>query len=195
MKNLFLVFVFLSVSGEVAKAAPDCGTSGTVEQRKADCNNSILTSAKVLWSLVSRAQNMQLNRTYEVWEDSKSGKLWGDLLDTRHCFDSSYCGNRAAVELSANNSIGRQIACTSEAAKKANAGITDRVFELPSIEDYRAAQANGMLQVLPNLYMKVVYYWSSTLFDDAHAYLFDGRGQSDSAAWRASYYSVRCIGQ
>lgn len=142
------------------KAASRAPASIGVEDRIKDCSmlpgSSKTTSKSVRWDLVARRRDSSTGKFYEVWKDSKSGLTWGDLLD-------SNTTHYNAVGMAANGKVAQEKACApdSEEAKRANARVSEKSFALPTIEEFEAAEKNGVREVVPN--MAGYYFWSASL--------------------------------
>src|SRR3989344_6572222 len=160
----WIVLVLLSIvavsSGAQGVPYDECGfDQSSIEGRIQDCakfpGSSRTSSVGVRWDLVARRHDQPSNRTYEVWIDSWTGLLWGARLDRLYSLDNFYSfGARYAVEMDVNNLSGKVIyetACLSDEGKRANVGITERQFGLPSIEEFKNARAHGMRFIIPDM--------------------------------------------
>ena len=166
----------------------------TTDQRIKDCSvlsgSSKKTKAGVSWNLVARKRDRATGKFNEVWKDSKSGLLWGDTLDS----DYSHYN---AVELSATGKVLSEKACASDEGKKASAGIREKSFGLPTIEEFQKAEQDGIREVVPNMYGH--WFWSASLYPsnayfarvfsgyDGYSYSRDDRDDDD--------LEVRCVGR
>ncbi|OFZ82717.1 MAG: hypothetical protein A2583_05060 [Bdellovibrionales bacterium RIFOXYD1_FULL_53_11] len=94
-------------------------------------------------------------------------------------------------------SVIKEKACITEEARRASAGISGKSFGLPTIQEYRDAESNGIREVLPNIYRYL--FWTASLvpYASGFAYGFDGRFGSSSGSDRRDYveYPVRCVGR
>lgn len=165
------------------------------------------TKQTVIWKLVARRLDPHTGEYHEVWQDSHSLKLWGDTLDGNY---SHY----DAVELNAAGNVvpGGEKACAptndpqqSAVAKAANAGVDDKLWGLPTIQEFEQADNDGITYVLPT--GKCV--WSSSLANanvsNVARDFCDGLGFVDGYSsipayttyinYRENYGSVRCIGR
>ena len=116
--------------------------------------------------------------------------LWGDTLDS----DYSHYN---AVELSATGKVLSEKACASDEGKKASAGIREKSFGLPTIEEFQKAEQDGIREVVPNMYGH--WFWSASLYPsnayfarvfsgyDGYSYSRDDRDDDD--------LEVRCVGR
>ena len=71
-------------------------------------------------------------------------------------------------------------------------------FGLPTIEEFKAAEENGIREVLPN--MKGNWFWSASLrspFGSYYARIFSGNSGVSSYVGARDYYddTVRCVGR
>jgi hypothetical protein len=177
----------------------DCGTNAIlipimapypieIEDRIKNCNQSVQANftSIVSWNLVARSTDPSSGKTYEVWQDSMTGILWGDKLDQQYT-------HYDAVVLDTNwdHRVLRELACNSEDGHRATAGITEVAFGLPQQQEIYQAVRDGLLEVLPNL-RKGDYFWSASLdanYIDA-AQVFDVQGNTSA---QKGFNSVRCI--
>lgn len=173
---------------------PDARAAGyTVEDRIRNCialpNAIKKTQSGVSWNLVSRSRDPKIGKFYEVWKDSQSGLLWGDRLDKRYT-------HHDAIALGINGKVVSETACGSDEGKVASAGIGEKKFGLPTIEEFQQAEKNGVREVLPN--MKDYFFWSASRDPGYTGYArgFNGYdGVSSSVAVRVYVNSVRCVGR
>lgn len=172
---------------------PDARADGyTVEDRIKNCitlpNAIKKTGAGVKWNLVARSRDAKTGAFYEVWKDSQSGLLWGDRLDNTYTHYN-------AIGLGANGKVVTETACNSQGGKTASAGIGEKKFGLPTIEEYSQAEKNGVREVLPN---KNYLFWSASInpkYTD-YARVFNGNsGDLNDDYFRDSLFSVRCVGR
>ena len=172
---------------------PAMAATITDAQRIKDCSlrkdSSKTTSKGVKWNLVARKRDVSTGKYYEVWKDSKSGKVWGDKLDSDYT-------HHDAIELNMSGKVIKEKACITEEAKRASARIGDKSFGLPTIKEYEDAESNGIREVLPN--MRYSWFWSASLspYGSDGARGFDGDdGNSFDFGIRAGHSSVRCVGR
>jgi len=133
----------------------------------------------VVWNLVARKRDATTKQLYAAWKDSESKLVWSDRLDVEY-----------------NHRDAMSIACTSEKARRATAGISGKSFELPKIEQYEDAERHGIRDVLPN--MRYSWFWSASLSPN-YSGLARGFHGSDGGSfdYLRDYggYSVRCVGR
>lgn len=147
-----------------------CGLKGTIEDRIRDCSSQE-SSRRGVFILVTRTDEFKK----EVYKDSTSGFLWGDRLPSVMSYYDAEEACKASLE-----EVGR---------------ISEVTWRLPSIEEYRKANFNGITAHLPNMRHA---FWSSSLhpsYSDV-AWLFYGYdGYTDSFGDRNynDYVSVRCV--
>lgn len=138
-----------------------CGLSGSIEKRIKNCNKK-----KDNFALVARTKE-----GYEVYKDLRTGVLWGDRLSSKM--------NHHSAEKACNSNL------------KEVAGISDVVWRLPAIEEYKEAEQNGIRDTLPNMYYA---FWSSSVhrYNSNYAWLFNGVG---AGYYDRNYddFSVRCV--
>lgn len=80
-----------------------------------------------------------------------------------------------------------------ESAFKARLGVNENVnWKLPSIDDYKLADTNGMRKVLPN--MDYTFWSSSSNFGSGYAWIFIGDRWYLDGKFRLYSLSVRCVG-
>jgi hypothetical protein len=171
--------------------------SYTTEDRVKNCtglpgaNKTTKSGAK--WNLVARSRDPKTGKYYEVWKDAQSGLLWGDRLDSKY---SHY----SAVALDSTGKVLSEYACKSNEGTRAVAGIGEKKFGLPTINEYAQAEKNGVREVLPN--MKDYWFWSASLdpnnTDSAQFFVGfngdSGSGYRDGGS-RGNHVSVRCVGR
>jgi hypothetical protein len=167
----------------------------TTDDRIANCANlpgavKKAGSDQVRWNLVSRQRDRSTGKFYEVWKDSTSGLLWGDRLDSNYTHYN-------AVELSVDGKrVVSEKACAGDEAKRANTGLREKTFGLPTIEEFQQAEKDGVREVVPN--MSRHWYWSASRnpYDAHFAWEFSGNyGVSDYDFRDDDFYSVRCVGR
>ena len=178
----------------------ECGVDeDTIAERVADCAKLPGSSADykgdvpgqklVEWNLVSRARHRSSGRYYEVWKDSKTGLLWGDRLE------GSY-SHYDAIEIK-DGVVKYEKACHSKEGRIAYARITEKHFGLPTAEEFREAEKDGIEFVLPNMPTfgrADEYFWTATLDSQkaGDAYFF--RGGLSSASRNVGGWA-RCVGR
>jgi hypothetical protein len=145
-----------------------CGLKGSVDERIKDCSYQ-LTSEKEGFVLVTRSKHFK-----EVHKEVSTGLLWSDRLP------------------STMNHYSAEKAC--KADLKEVAGISGVTWRLPSIDEYKEAEKNGIWKALPNMNY---WFWSSSVhrsYSDV-AWLFVGDYGSTGSGYRNDYgyVSVRCV--
>lgn len=145
---------------------PECGLTGSVEDRIVDCSYQS-DSVKGSFVLVTRTKELK-----EVRKDTKSGILWGDRLpSTMNHYDALK-------------------ACKADLPEVG--GIGGLTWRLPSIEEYKVAETDGIRSAL----LMSGWWWSSSVssnyssdawvFNGFYGNVFDGYRNSD-------FDSVRCV--
>jgi hypothetical protein len=181
MRRALLIFsiAFAATAHSAPAAEEECSTD-------AECqlvaNSMKLPPKGALWTLAAR--NHYPDRgPVEVWRDQHTGLLWGDQSYVQ------YTQYQAIGE----DPRGRKLAvgaCDGGDALESNAQLTG--FRLPTLEEFRQAEDDGMRFVLPRLSAS---FWTSTLWAgrDRIAYTFDGRSGRPGQLMRAQLESVRCV--
>ena len=149
-----------------------CGLQGSVNDRIRDCSYQ-LTSQKEGFVLVTRTKEFK-----EVHKEIKTGLLWGDRLP------------------SAMSHYDAEKACKADLAEVAK--ISEVSWRLPSIEEYKEAEKNGIRKALPNMNY---WFWSSSVHsNNSHvACMFYGVDGAIISASRSNSYilsnafSARCV--
>lgn len=161
-KNAFLYTILKNFSPTQKYA---CGNQGTVAQRIQDCSYSP-QAKKSGWSLVTRTAEFK-----EVWQDSNTGLVWGDRLPNTMNYDDA------------------QKACNGSASEN---GKLRLAFRVPTIDEYKQAEKNGIRSALPNI---GYWYWSSSVYSEytRGAWLFSGDYGYTNYDFRDYDYSVRCV--
>jgi hypothetical protein len=119
--------------------------------------------------LVTRSKDFK-----EVHKEKSTGLLWSDRLPYMSHYNA-------------------ETACSSNL--KEVAGISGFTWRLPSIDEYKEAERNGIRKALPNMDN---WFWSSSVhsYDDYNgsgsAWLFDGTGDTYYGS-RSSLSWVRCV--
>ncbi len=148
-----------------------CGRKGSVYERIKDCSYQ-LTSEGEGFVLVTRSEDFK-----EVYQEISTGRLWSDRLP---------------LIMNHNNA---KTACNADLKEVAGiSGVTWR-WRLPSIDDYKYAENNGIRATLPNMNYK---YWTSSTyggrFVNDGAWLYNGlNGQKLYEFMPGFEYSVRCV--
>lgn len=201
-----------------ARPESNCGTTGTIEERIADCNvtwsgKANGTSGEGDWKLVTRIDSPAV---YEVWRDERTGLIWSDRVGDSSSpidvdsndFTANWCqasGNAQADDPSDycndatyQNQVTPESWCGDEARgapMKGNIGSTQNItWRLPTKYDWQIADANGIRFVLPNM---VYFFWSASVVsvNRDNAWLFyGGYGDYDFGGCRFCDNAVRCVG-
>ena len=148
----------------------------------------------VKWNLVSRKRSKDTGRFYDVWQDSKTNLLWTNPLDEQ------YTHTAAAVmhpngKLTTNTNVLKELACVDAQGKRARANINDRKFALPTIEEYRQAEADGIREVQS---LEGRWFWTSTLepYNSDAAREYNGTyGYYDIRHVDYKYDWILCVGR
>ena len=98
--------------------------------------------------------------------------------------------------MTANGIVTDEKACNSDEGKRANAGIREKKWGLPKIEEFEQAEKDGVREVVPN--MAGHWFWSASLDPNSTDIARDFSG-----GYGGSYYgyrdygnvSVRCVGR
>lgn len=161
--NQFLYTVLLNF--DPSQKVP-CGISGPVAERIRDCSDQP-TSKTEHFVLVTRT-----NDYMEVHKDTQTGLLWSEVLPAtmRHHEAQAACnGNLKQV-----------------------AKLTSFAWRLPTDEDYKEAEQNGLRRAM---HFHGDSTWSATIYNPSFAGAFlDGFGwvaEAQRSGWRA----VRCVAQ
>jgi hypothetical protein len=155
--------------------ATTCGIEGTIEERIYDCElKNPALKGNHSFVMVSKLEDLN-GAEREIYQDSKTGILWSDRLASEFVFSSALK------------------ACTSPQNTRTG-GITEVTWELPTIEDYKTAEVNGMRQALPR--MNDVF-WTSSRWDgfSGGAFFFMGKIGAESYGGLYVPRSIRCIGK
>jgi hypothetical protein len=144
-----------------------CGLKGSVDERIKDCSYQ-LTSETEGFVLVTRSKDFK-----EVHKEVSTGLLWSDRLPSTM---SHYSAEKAC-----------------KADLKEVAGISGVTWRLPSIDEYKEAEKNGIRKALPNMNY---WFWSSSVLhsNSSGAWLFSGYyGDTVYYVFRNDDDSVRCV--
>lgn len=143
-----------------------CGLKGSVDERIKDCSYQ-LTSEKEGFVLVTRSKDFK-----EVHKEVSTGLLWSDRLPSTM---SHYDVEKAC-----------------KADLKEVVGISGVSWRLPSIDEYKEADKNGIRKALPNMNY---WFWSSSVHrrNSNFAWLFDGDDGNFYVNNRNFSDSVRCV--
>lgn len=163
----------------------ECGLGeNNIAERIKDCNALPGSGDQKNWALVARrAIKGPEQRVVEVWEDLKSGLIWGDLLSEQMNFADATA------------------ACRSASSVMTNAGISEVAFDLPTMDDILSANNNlvpggvytGWSLPIPNA--TDVQFWTSTM-TGSKATLMTGNNDGFEGGWTEDVsvpHFVRCI--
>jgi hypothetical protein len=157
---------------------------------------------------------------YEVWRDNRTNLLWSDNLGVanwchasgnhgktgalgydddpnNYCNDEVYQNQTAPISRCAEGADWLDTPATYDPQKGAMRKLTTPAVQwrLPTIQDYRVANNNGMRFVLSNMASSV--FWSASVDSSSRstAWLFYGHSGSVNHGFRnENTYAVRCIG-
>jgi len=173
---------------------PECGADDkeSIEQRIAGCSTSVKaprSSGAITWQLVSRQKNDHNGKYYEVWKDTQSGLLWGDLHE-------GVLPYYFLVNVDDAGKVLKEKFCSSPAYKMSRTGITQVNFRLPTIAELEQAVQNGIAEVAPNMNQ---WYWSASPFPNEYQDmawgLSNGIVQYRDFDFKYYYSAVRCVGR
>ena len=146
-----------------------CGLVGSIDERIKDCSYQE-TSRNGNFVLVTRTTDFK-----EVHKDTVSGIYWSDrLTDFVYSYDQA------------------MRSCKGDLAEMGGIGIGAH-WRVPSLEEYKAANTNGIKSSLPNM---DYYYWTSTFNpkESDYAWMFNGITGAFLGGYRHSDTgSVRCV--
>lgn len=190
-------------SGALDADNAECGTNQTgIANRIQDCtrlsNHQVsayneYNSQTILWNLVARQQDPTNTRVNEVWQDSFTGMLWGDVMDGEYTFDN-------AVEVDEWDKVVGEKACAPTndpnqalIAMRANAGVNEKNWGLPTMSEVAAAYRDGAW-TLPN--RPDNWFWSASFDPDGVSIqTFNGASGEPFDMNRNGTQFVRCIGR
>ena len=159
-----------------------CGLSGSIEKRIKDCSEQE-SSKNGSFVLVTRTKKLK-----EIHKDTKSGLLWGDFLSGRYHLPSGRY--KLPREIYYDNAID---ACK---ADHTEVGGVSMKWRLPTIEEYKAADINGIRTALSEI---DDLWWSSSSATDqsevseATAWVYNGRDGSVEDMPIYQHQSARCV--
>lgn len=169
-----------------------CGNnkSQTIAQRISSCSMSITINKdkrKIIWNLVARKRSDRNGKFYEVWKDSQTGLLWGDLYDKLKPYFH-------LVDVDPKTKVVKDKLCSTDEYDIPSAGLSPQNFSLPTIEEFEQALKNGISEVVPNMNN---WFWSSTTFpseyDDNAWGISNGMTQFRDFDFKYYYSYVRCV--
>ncbi|NDC24701.1 MAG: hypothetical protein EBZ49_11330 [Proteobacteria bacterium] len=171
------------------------------------------------WKLVTRTSG-----GYEVWRDERTKLIWSDTLSSGYnwCQAAGYSSNsdttnmtgyncQAGAEgslqpatpisvcadaslLEELNGVSTYATPSSENEPKGNLSVSSVKWRLPTLEDWKLADVNGIRKVLPNM---DAGFWSASSLSDSvsSAWFFSGGDGSVYFGDRHYGVSVRCVGR
>ncbi len=141
-----------------------CGLEGSVIERIAECaekypngsqkvtdDEESKADLKVSWRLVTVIKDENFSRIYrQVWYSESSNLVWSDRL----VFDEhdGYVSHPQAIQI-----------CQDLEIAPASKGRLNLEFRLPTIEEYKRAQAQNLKEVLPGISDNVFSYTGSEI--------------------------------
>ncbi len=168
----------------------ECGLSGTLEERIANCaeasdestwdGTKYGTGAESLWQRVYRRQvddGMGNTVDYDIWYDSRTKLLWTSIFYKFYSADPI-----GPPVLPADGLYGRRMTW-SEASSECAAGGADDVFgginnvswRLPSISDFQLANIDGLFWVYRVNYPDDIgSLWTASSEDNSNSYIVYG---------------------
>jgi len=140
-----------------------CGLSGTIEETTKECSEQE-SSSRGNFTLISRSKHFE-----EIYKDNKSGFIWSDRIHSRtnHASAVAACAGLPKID--------------------------NKSWRLPTIEEFKEADVNGIRSALPNM---IYWFWSSSEDDDntSRAWLFSGNFGDLGYDYRFSFVgSIRCV--
>ena len=145
-----------------------CGLKGSVSERIQNCS-FLSIQEKNGFFLVTRTEEFK-----EIHKDTKTGLLWGDRLPSKM--------DHYHAEKACHSSL------------KEVAGISGVTWRLPSIDEYKEAEKNGIRQAVPNMDRYIFWSSSKRQKNDDAAWLFNSdTGPFYKSKRYRSDYSVRCV--
>jgi hypothetical protein len=150
----------------------ECGTAGTLEQRLAQCDRTVVHQG-YRWALVTRTPSGN-----EVWRDSSTGFLWSDRAPETFPL-------RQARDFCSTLAHGSDVL-----------GQLPVDFALPEIWEVRQAEKHGLSQVFAS--SSQGWFWSSTLADIGslrvrEAIIYNGVSGGNGPYDLNSRFAVRCV--
>ena len=197
LKNIFI---------SSAYAANERSYSHTIAERIKDCSRRPISTKivaysdenpnGVMWNLVARKRDSVTGKYHEVWKDSRSGLVWGDMLN------SHYTHYQAVKMDSDNKKVIEETACASKEGQSANVGINEKSFGLPTRQEFAQAKKNGIMEIGQKMTSKG--FWSSSVEDvnsydawgfSSDSYSIDGYENIGNRDATSHIDSVRCVGR
>lgn len=192
--GIFVGMIFLVLGFKPSYGAALCGRQGTIEERIRSCQ---AVHGERAWRRV-RGQDARIYSWRMVsatragtllWRDEATLLLWTDVHTQRQNW-------QAAIDLC----IERCEAGKSCSSAQMKAGLIDRDFWLPTLEDYQLAVEHGYDRII----RRKDLFWTSSRRDSTRAFYYDaihgnmnssrGRQYFDHSSIQA-HLAVRCVGQ
>jgi hypothetical protein len=165
---ILIVLVASTISARSGYVPAECGS---LDLRKLPVGQGCNTSKGRQFILMHRSASGK-----EAWMDSTTTIVWGDKLTER-------IRRRAAKEL------------CGKVVPEENSFGNYHLSELPTLDDFKAAEANGFREVLPN--MEDHFYWADSSVPGAKniGHIFNGSlGKPEIVVYRSiNFENVRCI--
>lgn len=141
----------------------------------------------------SRLQEISYEET-SIRSDPGSGENWdGTGTVIQPVNPISVCPDVVAGEIAAGGGSYTNYAANPETSFKGNLSISnDVIWKLPSIDDWKLADVNGIRKVLPNIEH---YFWSSSSYSYARYYALEFSGVSGQLGYEVRSVDdyVRCV--
>jgi prophage DNA circulation protein len=183
----------------LGRPAVNCGlTSGsTLRSRISEC--STLNVGTSVWSGTSEGASGESTWTLvaksgaqEVWQDSGTGNLWSDIVETTNWCNAAgnnLFENGASIDCS---SFGTNFTCVG----KTIMGLTGVIWRLPTRNDYLQGDLNGLRFVLRE--SDTTGFWTATM-DSAsatrsEAWVYQQKQGTLEKDTLTNDHQVRCIG-
>jgi hypothetical protein len=201
----------------LVKPTTDCGTSGDINTRIANCNLQI-TECGATWELVTKSS------LGEVWLDSAFNRLWSDVMrigsadaDRFTWCRASGANDKVGVAYSSNDfgdatgsfeycneGVGYQdypkplSVCFEhphyDSLSNGKGGLAGVIWYLPTAKELQQAVSRGARKILPS-YQESSYPWSSSVIEGSlsthGAWNLNSHGYL-SASFRVNSNHVRC---
>ncbi len=170
-----------------------------VQERISDCSktatdNKRISKNGIHWNLVTRKKDLKRNKYVSVWQDSKTGLLWGDTLSQEEDIWNKLVDSvPEAQKVCATTK-------TDPTARLSVAHIHNVNFTLPTVQEYEAAIANGYAELFmePRTFDRTPF-WTSTQvrFHPKQNWILrigkDSSSQIKSHDHSAAY--IKCVGR
>ncbi len=183
----------------LGRPAVNCGLTANVSlsSRISECNS--LNPGSSLWSGTAEGaagestwRLVAKSGAQEIWQDSVTGQLWSDIVDTTNWCNAS--GNSlqetgASVDCQA---LGTNFSCIG----KAIMGLTGITWRLPTRNDYLQGDLNGLRFVLRE--SDTTGFWTATMdsasTNRSEAWVYQQRQGTLEKDFLTDAHQVRCIG-